>query len=397
LVGSEVALSVVLLVTAGLLLRTVVHLLRTDPGFDTRHLISASVWLPVPNDPKSDPYGTQGQRVEFVRAVERRLQLLPGVSSAALSSALPIKSRLGSGGFRTEGQAETNDAIPASLVLVTPDYFRTLNTPLVRGRMFQASEDDRSPYVVVVDQSAAKRFWPAENAIGKRLRFSQPLVVDGKAKGTPWLTVVGVVPDVKYRGLEDTGAPHVYMSMYQLCGKLFGVLVRGEGDAAALARAVQREVQAVDANLPVAEIMTMNDVVAASVSERRFSATLVGAFAGLALLLASIGVYGVASYTVAQRTRELGIRVALGATHSELLRQVLREGMAPVLGGALAGAAIGLVSSKLLASLMFGVSPTDPLVFATAIVTLSAAALLANLLPARRAARVDPMVALRCE
>jgi predicted permease len=263
--------------------------------------------------------------------------------------------------------------------------------------MLQPSEDEKSPFVVLVDQSAARRFWPQENALGKRLRFSQRIVVNGKSQPPPWMTVVGIVPDVKYRGMEDAGAPHVYLSLYQLSGKLFGVLVRGEGDRAALGRAMQREIQAVDANLPVAEIMSMQEVVSASVRERRFSATLVAVFAALALVLASIGVYGVASYSVAQRTRELGIRIALGASHSEVLREVLRDGMAPVLAGAAAGAIIALASARLLASLLFGVRPTDPIVFVTAIATLTAVAFAANLLPARRAARVDPIVALRCE
>jgi predicted permease len=396
-VASEVALSLVLLITAGLLLRTVFHLLSTDPGFNTRNLISASVWLPVPNDPKSDPYATQQQRTLFIRAVEERLQQIPGVTSAALTSAVPIKTRLGQGGLRIEGQSQNDSPIPSSVVLVTPDYFRTIGAPLLQGRMLQASEDEHAPFVVLIDQTAAKRFWPQDNALGKHVRFTRPRVINGKSQEPPWMTVVGIVPDVKYRGMEDVGAPHVYLSLYQLSGKLFGVLVRGDGDPAILGRAVQREIQAVDANLPVSEVMTMNDVVAASISDRRFSAILVAGFAVLALVLASIGVYGVASYTVAQRTRELGIRVALGATRAELLRQVLRDGMLPVLGGAALGAVIGLLSSKLLSSLLFGVSPADPVVFIAAVVALAGVALLANLVPARRAARVDPMVALRCE
>jgi putative ABC transport system permease protein len=400
LIGAEVALSLMLLVGAGVLLRTFWNLLQVNPGFNSQHLVVGSVSLPVPNDPKADIYGKLETRTALVRETVRRLRAVPGVENAALSSVVPLQGALRQNGFRVEGAPESGDAPTAVPVSVTPEFFRTIGAPLVRGRVIQDTDDKQAPLVVLVDEAAARHFWGAQDPIGKRIRSAR---TTRKGIVQPdWFTVVGVVGNVKLASLDEKDVPHVYTSLYQTPGyqtpgRLMGVLVRGTGDRALLSRVVPREIQSVDPNLPVSPIVEMTELIRDGVGDRRFAASLLACFAVVALLLMSIGVYGVASYAIVRREKEIGIRSALGATRGQLVQMVLREGMVPILAGLAVGAVGAALSGHLLAALLFEVRSTDASVFAAAGVTLVAIGILANYLPARRAGRVDPITALRTE
>jgi putative ABC transport system permease protein len=281
---------------------------------------------------------------------------------------------------------------------VTPEFFRTIGAPLVRGRVIQDTDDKQAPLVVLVDEAAARHFWGAQDPLGKRIRSARII-----RRGPPgWFTVVGVVGNVKLASLDEKDVPHVYTSLYQTPGyqtpgRNLGVLVRGTGDRAMLSRAVPREIQSVDPNLPVSPIVEMTELIRDGVGDRRFAASLLACFAVVALLLMSIGVYGVASYAIVRREKEISIRSALGATRGQLVQMVLREGMVPILAGLAVGAVGAALSGQLLAALLFEVRSIDASVFAAAGVTLMAIGILANYLPARRAGSVDPITALRTE
>ena len=397
LVGAEVALSLVLVVAAGLLLRTFWDLLRVNPGFSANQVLTATFWLPVPNDPKTDVYQSNEQRAAFVREVLRRLHQIPGVDSAAVSTALPLRSQLFQQGFRVEGRTEQTDLPTASMVLVSPEFFRTLGATLVRGRMLQEDDDLKSPTVVMVDEAAARALWPGQDPVGHRLRFGRDIFFNGKLQAPPWMTVAGIVNNMKFESLDEPNVPHIYANMYQISGRLYRVMVKGTGDPAAIGNNITNAVQSVDPNLPVSGVMPMHEVVSDSLTDRRFAAALIASFALLALGLAAIGVYGVASYTVSQRTKELGIRAALGATTADLVRIVIRDGMQPVLGGLVAGCLAAPLLGRMISSLLFGVHPLQPEIYVIAVLVLVGISFMANYLPARRAGRVDPNRALRYE
>ncbi|HLW52390.1 MAG TPA: ABC transporter permease [Candidatus Angelobacter sp.] len=397
LVAAETALSLMLVVGAGLLLRTFLDLLQVRPGFNSQNVLAASMWLPVPNDPKTDVYASTTQRTTFVREIVRRLHSVSGVTDAALSSVLPLRDAIAPGGFRVEGRPEQGDTPSAAGALVTPDFMRTLGVTLVSGRMLQQSDDEHAPQVVLVDQAAVRQLWSGQNPLGKRLRFATDILVNGKLQPAPWMTVVGVVNNIKFARLDEQETAHVYLSMYQRSGRLYNIVVRATGDPAAVGQQIQQQVRSVDPNLPVSDVSAMRVVVASSLADRRFAAMLIGIFAVVALALASVGVYGLTSYSVSQRSRELGIRAALGASRRNLVRLMLQQGMLPVAIGLAAGCAGALVMGRWLSGMLFGVKATDPLVFLAAFVALALFGLGANYLPARRAGRVDPNQALRAE
>ncbi len=401
LIGAEVALSLMLLVGAGVLLRTFWNLLQVNPGFNAQHLVAGSVALPVPNDPKADTYGKLETRTALARETVRRLRAVPGVENAAFSTVVPLQGVVRQSGYRVEGASESGDAPTAISPSVTPEFFRTIGAPLLRGRMIQETDDTQSPLVVLVDEAAARHFWGAQDPLGKRIRSTRA-VRRGTAQATPWFTVVGVVGNVKLASLDEKDVPHVYTSFYQASGyqapgRLMGVLVRGTGDRAQLSRAVTREIQSVDPNLPVSPMVEMTELMRDGVGDRRFAASLLACFAVVALLLMSVGVYGVASYAIVRREKEIGIRSALGAAPGQLVQMVLREGMVPILFGLAVGAVGAVLSGRLLAALLFEVGSTDASVFTAAGVTVVATGIMANYLPARRAGRVDPITALRTE
>jgi putative ABC transport system permease protein len=397
LIGAEVGLSLVLLVAAGLLLKTFWNLIEVNPGFDSHHLLAGSFWLPNPNDPKADSYGDLDRRTHLVRETIRRLRAVAGVENAAMSSVVPLKGPVVPAGFRVEGVSDKGDAPTAVEVSVTPEFFSTIGTPLLRGRMFQQSDDSKSQPVALVDEAAVRLLWGGADPVGRRVRYSRDILVNRQPVPAPWLTVVGVVGNAKLSTLDEIEVPHIYESMYQRSRREFGVLVRATGDKAALTRDVQREIQTVDPDLPVTDMTAMTDLIGNGVGDRRFAAWLLGTFALVALLLTCVGVYGIASYSVVRREKEIGIRSALGASRQQLINMILRDGMVPVLVGMACGCIAAVFSGRMLAALLFNVDSAYGMVFACAGFTLVVIGMLANYFPARRAGRIEPVTALRNE
>jgi putative ABC transport system permease protein len=398
LIGAEVGLSLVLLVTAGLLLKTFWNLMQVNPGFDSHHLLAGSFRLPVPNDPKADEYVDIDQRTHLVRESIRRLHGIAGVENAAMSSVVPLNGPVVPSGFRVEGVSDKGDAPTAVEVSVTPEFFSTMGTPLLRGRMFTDNDDSMSQPAALVDEAAARLLWGDVDPVGRRVRSSRDIILSRlKPVPAPWMTVVGVVGNAKLSSLDEIEVPHIYESMYQRSKRDFGVLVRAMGDKAALTRNVRREIQTVDPELPVSDMTGMTDLISNGVGDRRFAAWLLGTFALVALLLTSVGVYGIASYSVVRREKEIGIRSALGASRQQLVSMILRDGMVPVWVGMACGCIAAVFSEHMLAALLFNVNAAVGVVFTCAGFTLIVIALLANYIPARRAGRINPVMALRNE
>src|SRR5215472_1396893 len=397
LVGAEVALSLTLVIGAGLLLRTFWELLHVHPGFSTENVLAATVWLPVPNDPKTDVYATSEQRTALIREWVRRLHGIPGVKDAAVSTSLPLRNQLLPRGFRVEGKSEQGEPGTAYWILISPEFIPGMGATVLRGRGFEERDDARTAPVVVVDEAAAHKLWGDQDPVGRRVRFAGSFFANGKPTAPPWMTVVGVVSNMKFGKLDEGELPHLYSSAYQFNGKFLNIVVRATGDPGALGRSIQTEVQAADPNLPISDVAPMTEVLTASVADRRFAAALIGLFALLALALAAVGVYGVTAYSVQQRTREFGIRSALGATTSDLVRMVLRDSMWPVLGGLAAGIVGAAIAGRAIASLLFGVRTIDPLIYVLSIAMLAVMGFAANYIPARRAGKADPNMALRYE
>jgi predicted permease len=385
LVIGEIALSLVLLVGSTLMIRTFMGLARVNPGFDPRGVLTMRLYL------TGDHYQPAPTRIAFYRDALQRLQELPGLEAAAASNGVPIGQGGGGVPVAVEGQAVTPGEEPvAGFRTVTDGFFRTLKIPLRDGRTFLPRENAESAGVVVVNETAAKRFWPGAAALGHRLRFTSDTAVR-------WRTVVGVVGDVRASELDATPEPQVYVPYADSPRYHMSLLLRTSSDPAAMAPSARAAIRAIDPGIALFDVLPYEDVIARSIWPRRLVGLMLGVFAVIALLLAAVGVYGVMSYAVAQRTHEIGLRMALGAEVRHVLRLIVGRGLA--LAGI--GAAIGLLGAfgitRALKSLLFGVSATDPLSFAGIAVLLTGAAFLASYLPARRAARVDPMVALRYE
>jgi predicted permease len=382
LVILEMALAVVLLVVGGLLIHSFVRLLRTPPGFNPEGVIVARTTLPAARYPEAE----RGKAV-YRRALER-IAALPGVQSVAVASTLPLTSDWQIG-FRVEGGGE-NDYYTAYGSWVSNDFFRAMGIPLKRGRVFTDEDRADTMPVVVINETMARRFWPGEEAVGKRIRW-------GGWNPQGWLTVAGVVADVKFSSLETESPPTIYMPVFQIPrlrrDAIF--IARTVADPASLAAALRREIAAVDTDLPVYDVRTMNQVTAESVAQRRLTMGLLVIFAAAALLLAALGLYGVLSYAVTQRTREIGVRMALGGRRLDVLRLVVWQGMKMAMIGALAGLIASFALTRLMKGLLFGVSASDPLTFIVVASLLTIVALAACWIPARRATKVDPIVALR--
>jgi predicted permease len=391
LIVSELALAVTLMVGAGLLLHTFWALLRQDPGFNSSQVVAASIWLPVPNNPDLDPYAKPGAQAIFIRDVLRRLSVVPGVNAAALTTDLPTTAS----SFRLILNIEDHPIQSAQdqaceLTSVSADYFKVMQTPLIRGRFFRDNDDATKDRVALVDETTAHRYWPNQDVVGKRIRF-------GRAATAPWLSIVGVVSNIKTDGLDAKKIiPHVYIPLYQApqVRSMIAVL-QTPMPPSTLEPQIRREVQSVDPNLPIFNVRTMDEVIGASLSPHRFSAELVGVFAILALLLASIGIYGLLAYMVGQRSHEIGIRMALGAHPFHIRRMVLNQGVLLAGTGVLVGLVCAGLAAPLISSQLFGIHAIDPLVFLTVPVVLIIVAMLASYIPARRASMVDPLVTLR--
>jgi predicted permease len=393
LVVTELALSLVLMIGAGLLLRSFWRVLEVNPGFNAQNVLMARIWLPVPNNPEMDPYRPPAKRVQFIKEVLRRASALPGVQYAAIGggNGVPLIGPHNSIGIVIEDRADEAILPLVQGAAVSSEYFSVLGTPLLDGRFFSDSDDTQTPPVVLVDQAMVKRFWPDENPIGKHIKFGRR-----DSKG-PWLSVVGVVGNIRTDGFDAAEQPHVYFSILQSPGYAMAVYVKTDGNPKMLTQALRQQVQAVDPDLPVFGEKTMEDVVAASLAERRFAMRLVTAFGVVALLLAGVGIYGVMAYSVNQRTREIGIRLALGANARDIMGWVLKQGLGLTLAGVAVGLVVAFALTRLLRGLLFGVAPTDAITYAAVALLLAFVALVACYIPARRSTKVDPMIALRYE
>ncbi|MET0396784.1 MAG: ABC transporter permease [Longimicrobiaceae bacterium] len=387
LVAVEVALSVVLVVGAGLLVHSLWRLQRVDPGFRTENVLRASFVLPASRYPQSyDVYPRWSEVTAFQRELLERARALPGVRSAALASHHPLAPGF-TNSFVIEGREdEAADQAEIPLRAVSPEYFATVGVPLLRGRLLSPRDDADAPAVLLVNEAAARRFFPGADPVGKRIAF--------------WGTsreIVGVVGNERFHGVAADAPPAAYPPLAQTPMGTATLLLRAAGDPAALVPALRAAVRGLDPEVALYEMETLDRTLSRSISQPRFTTALLGTFAALALLLAVIGVYGVLSYAVAQRTREIGIRVALGARRGEIVRLVVGQGMAPVLAGLALGLAAAFAGARVLSGILFEVAPTDPLAFTAVVPVLGAASLLAAWLPARRAASVDPMTALRTD
>jgi len=385
---AQVALVVVLLVGSALMVVSLRRLQQVDPGYDTENRLTLQIWL------SEAQYPEIYQRSDFYRDVIERIEAIPGVISAGGSTTLPVADVQTKASFIIEGRESER---PGEVFLtnhrrVRPGYLRTLGVPLLEGRYLAASDDAQAPGVVVVSKAMAEHYWPGEDPIGKRVKrgWRSP-------DELPWLTVVGVVDDVLDNGLDNPPEPTWYLPDSQHDTEYMNLVVRTEGDSLALAPAIRQAIRDVDPEQPIYRVATLRSLVDESVAKRRFGAVLLSVFAAVGVLLATIGIYGVMSYTVGARSREISLRLALGARPREVLRTVIARGMALTAGGLVVGLVATALLVRLFSSLLFGVSPTDPAILGGMSLLFVAIALVANYLPARRVTRVDPVVALRSE
>jgi putative ABC transport system permease protein len=386
LVVSEVALSLVLLIGAGLMIRSFVALQRTSPGFETKNLLTMNISLP------RQKYKERQQSVLFFNQLFERIRAVPGVRAVGGIDPLPLSESDGTTSFVVEGgpalaMAERPEVGGRT---ITPDYFKAMGIPLLKGRFLTEQDREETPRALVINEALARKYWPGEEALGKRLGFDE-------ADKQVWWEVVGVVANVKHQRLDREAKPEVYFPFQQYPQNFLSLVVRTTQDPSGMTSAIRSQVLALDPDQPVFDIKTMDERLSKSVSQSRFIMLLLAAFSGLALALSAVGVYGVMAYTVAQRTHEIGIRVALGAQAKDVLRLVLGQGMRLTLIGVGVGLMAALLLTRVMASLLYGVTATDPLTFIAVAALLSAVALLACFIPARRALKVDPMVALRYE
>ena len=385
---SEIALALVLLAGGGLLVRTLSKLRAVDPGFRADHLLTMNIALPGSKYPEN----TAKPRV-FYRELLRGVNSLPGVQTAGAVSILPLGGNFDTAGTLPEGLALGAGEMPyPERYIVTRGYFDAMKLRLKRGRFLSDADDENAPLAVLISETAAQRWWPNQDPIGRRV----------KAPGfdnspPPWRTVVGVLQDVKQAGLNAPHTMQIYLPHAQYSTQYLTLVVRTGSDPLSVVGEIRQEVSRLDPELPVSNVASMDQVINESVVSQRFSAVLLGSLAGLGLLLATVGVYGVLSYSVSQKTREIGIRMALGAARRDVLALVVGNGLKLLLIGVVAGTAAALLVTRLMSNLLFGISASDPLTFAGVAVFLSAVALLACYIPARRAAKVDPIVALRYE
>jgi predicted permease len=401
LVISELALSLVLMVAAGLLLRSFWDLFRVQPGFNPDRVMAIQTWLPGPNDPTRDPYQTATQESVLLREILRRSRTLRSVEEAAIGdqAALPLghshPTRLPL--IREGIETMDNQAPVIDSPIVSPEYFHLLGMPLERGRLFSDQDLENTPQVAVINQAAARTYWPNQDPLGKRVR----LHLDTRGLASPakpaWTTIVGVIADARTESLADAAIPQIYRSVYQRSAKDLAIFLRGQLDPSAISAQVRAQVQAIDATLPVFHAETLDDVLFTSLSVRRFSMEIVAFFAATALLLAGLGIYGTISYLVNEQRREIAIRLALGAQRGTILNMVLRRGLGLAAAGAALGMAGALVVSRLMAGLLFGVSPTDLTTFAGVTIVLTTVAIAASYIPALRAMRLDPITTIRTE
>jgi putative ABC transport system permease protein len=386
LVVVEVALSLVLLVSGGLLMRSFVSLINVEPGFDPKGVLTANVGLP------GAKYGEEVRQTEFFRQTLERVAAVPGVRHAGAVDPLPLSNSMMQNGLTFEGRPAPppGERPTTNTRIITPDYIRAMGIPVLRGRAFDGRDVKDAPKVLLINEAFARKYFPGEDPLGKRVEVTVAPDMLGE--------IVGVVGDVKHRSLDREPDPECYVSFEQVPTSFMTLVVRTESnDPAALTASLREAVRQVDADIPLADVRTMEQVVSNSVAQRRFNTLLLGVFAALALVLSAVGIFGVVNYSVTQRTHEIGIRMALGAQTRDVLRMVVGQGMRLVLVGVAVGLAAAFALTRVMSSLLYGVSATDPVTFFGVALVLAAVALAACLIPARRAMKVDPMVALRYE
>jgi putative ABC transport system permease protein len=384
LVIAEVALASVVLISTGLLVSSFARLLAVKPGFNQKHLLTMRIGL------TSHQYTKSVERKRFVRELNDRLNAVPGIESVGIGDDLPIAGTDSSTNLKIQDQPASSpeDLVSVGLHVINPQYFDALGTRLLKGRFFNERDAADAPSVFIINETLARRCWPTEDPIGKRIRYNS---------ADPWGEIVGVVEDVKFDGLHLLSTPHLFEPYQQNAWSFLVVTIRSPLDQSTLLAAVQREVKALDSNLPISNVRMMEEVVAESLATRRFVLLLFGLFAGLALVLATIGIYGLLTASVSQRTRELGVRIALGATAHDVVRLIIAQGMKLVLSGIVIGVISAVALKRVIGKLLFGVSPTDATTFTLIALLMIAVALLACWIPASRATKVDPLSALRSE
>jgi predicted permease len=404
LMVSQLAFAVVLMIGAGLLLETLRDLLRQNPGFNPSQVVTANIYLPNPNNPQLDPYHTLAQQIPFNRELLRRVNAIPGVELAAITSNLPAADTVNSDAAAygatnhnslaiEDRPTESSGDLSAEVIRISPDYFRVIQTALVEGRFFTEDDENGKLPVAIIDEATARRYWwPDHDPVGRRLRIRLRF---GQNPVNPWSTVVGVVKNIKHDGLDVDGVPHLYVPLNQFVGRTLSLALRTSLPSNTLEPQIRGAIQSVDPGLPVFNVTSMDEVLDASMASRRFSANLVAGFAGGALLLASIGIYGLLAYMVGQRAREIGLRLALGAQRADVLRLVLGKGVVLAGLGIVAGVIFSASTASMMASLLYGVRPHDPAVFLMVPLLLLVVAIAASYIPAWRATKVDPIVALR--
>jgi predicted permease len=352
--------------------------------------------MPYPNDTKIDVYATPAQQAPFFHNLLRGCKRMPGVSEAAIGdlASLPLGHDRNNQNppvpMVIEGrQTQSNEASLVDESIVTPEYFHLMGITLQRGRFFTDFDDDKSEPVAVINEAMAQTYWPNEDPLGKHVKLSR--------RATEWTTIAGVVANARTESLENARVPQIYSSVYQRGAKHLAIFLRGKLNAAAIPEQVREQVQSIDSTLPVFGPELLTQTVSGALAQRRFTLEMVGLFALTALFLAAIGIYGVISYIVTERTHEIGIRLALGASRSNIVRIVLRQGLGLAIVGAAVGLVCALIVSHLMASLLYGIRPTDPFTFAGVALLFIGVALFACYVPARRAMKVDPLDALRYE
>jgi predicted permease len=399
LVASEIALSLVLLIGAGLMLRSFQSLLAVHAGFQPHRVNTAKIWLSVPNDPKANIYATVEKRSAFLKEVLRRVDSLPEVEGAALGSpnALPMEADLqgqNRRAFRIENQVVDSERTPVTeLIQVSPGYFDALKIPVLRGRVFNDFDDSKGQPVVVINETLERKYWPAGDALGKRVGIVPP----PPPPQNPWASVVGVVGDVKSEGFDTDSVPQMYVAESQAPGYAAVIFLNTAADPVHVGELVREQVQSINPDIPVFGFRSMEEVMSRSLAERRFTLELLGVFAGIAALLAAIGIYGVMAYTLSQRTNEIGIRMAMGAKQTDILRMALGEGAVLIVIGVISGLAGAAILTRYLSSMLYAVHAVDPATFAGVALFLTIVALLACLIPAVRATKIEPLQALRYE
>jgi putative ABC transport system permease protein len=388
LVVAQISVALLLLSGAGLLITSFYRLIHVDPGFQAENVISGRIDLPRAS------YSSREQRSLFYQRLQQEISALGGVINVGAIGELPLSGSTNSGSFEIEGQlpSQSTDSPHADWWEATPGYLETMDIPLKAGRFFTDADRTGTPNVVVVSEGLAKRYFRGEDPIGKRIDFL------GEVGKPVWSTIIGVVGDIKQRGLDDRQNSQFYAPYHQtLFASGLTVVVRTASDPAAVIGSIRNAVQRINPQLAVYDLRTMEQVAARSVAERRFTTFLLALFAGLALVLACVGLYGVIAYSVTQRTQEIGIRMALGAQTGDVLRMILNQSLVLTLVGLVVGTIASLALTRYLASLLFNVKPTDPVTLVSVSLLLALVSVVASYIPARRAARVNPIVALRYE